>query len=270
MLAIGIFGITGVFVLMIRPGRDLPVLIKNNITPSVMPSGAEKELKPVRLAVMADIHDDWQSLKEGLELARKRGNEMVIVAGDLTNKGTKAELAAVKKVLDESGINYKVIPGNHDLYQGEGNFRSVFGNEVMGGTAYMLPVQTKIILINNGSWKGLGEGQKKWIEEEVKECRVQFCLVVAHMPLEHNFLEHVMGEDSKMVAAEAKELHEILVQNMVKNIISGHLHYDSSYEIEGLRTYLVGAISRDRNTQTPRFTELEIREGEIKREVVGL
>jgi hypothetical protein len=50
--------------------------------------------------------------------------------------------------------------------------------------------------------------------------------------------------------------------------MAGHLHYASSYELGGIRTDIVGAISRERNNQSPRYTELMIGKYSIERKVV--
>jgi len=48
------------------------------------------------------------------------------------------------------------------------------------------------------------------------------------------------------------------------------LHYSSSYEIDGIRTYVVGAISQSRNNQTPRYTEFEVGKEQVTSQVVIL
>jgi hypothetical protein len=77
-----------------------------------------------------------------------------------------------------------------------------------------------------------------------------------------------MGENNKKAAAEAIWLRDLLISSGVRQIEAGHLHYASSYELEGIRTDIVGAISRDRNNQSPRYTELLIGRNYIERKVV--
>ncbi len=244
---------------------------KINIIPSTTPTPQSE--KPTKIAILADIHNDVVSLKTALEKAKSRGVEIVVLAGDLTISGNKSELIKIKNVLDESGMKYGVVPGNHDLYKGVGEYESVFGDDY--GIVYMgahgnAPVQKKIILINNGSWKGLGEDQFEWIKSHAGECKKIFCLAVMHMPLDHNYSEHVMGEDNEKVTAEAEELNKLLVENGVKYAVTGHLHYATMYTIDELTTIIAGAVSKDRNTQTPSYTEIIIKGNELVREVVVL
>ncbi len=243
-----------------------------NIAPSATPTPIEA--KPLKIAIMADIHNDLVSLKTALEKTKSRGVEMVFLAGDLTINGNESELIKVKNVLDESGVKYEVVPGNHDLYKGVGVFNDVFGpdyNFLDVGTGLDLSERRiKVILINNGSWRGLGDTQFEWIKEQVQDCEVRLCLAVMHMPLDHNYSEHVMGEDNEKVTAEAEELNKLLVENGVKYAVTGHLHYATMYTIDELTTMIAGAVSKDRNTQTPRYTEIIIRGDELVREVVVL
>lgn len=213
----------------------------------------QEERRKSKIAIMADVHNDTVTLRKALKQAKDEGVAEVIVDGDLTLDGKQEELVAIKKVLDEGGVKYVVVPGNHDWWGPKGTYAAVFGAEYQ-----VLRVDgVKYILINDGDGKGLGEKQWRWLESEVGECRVVVCVAVAHEPLNHNFSKHIMGEGSKTVTAEAAKLLDLLVKNNVGRLYSGHLHYASSYNLGGMATTIVGAISSSRNNQTPRWTLIE-------------
>jgi len=223
--------------------------------------------KPLKFAVMGDIHLDAENFKIALEKAKTDGEDFVVVVGDLTSLGTKEELLAMKKILDESGLPYYAIPGNHDLWasnqKNSSFYRQVFGPDFQSFKKDNL----KFILVNNGSFLGIkamvgenGQNQGDWLQEEVKECVVMDCLVFMHIPLNHPRSLHVMGEGNALVAAEAKEWVKKLVESKVKEVFAGHLHYYSAYNLEGLETTVVGAITRSRNLQSPKFLEV-VKEG---------
>jgi 3',5'-cyclic AMP phosphodiesterase CpdA len=216
---------------------------------------------------MADIHLDEESFKIALEKAKADGEDFVIVVGDLTSLGKKEELLAMKKVLDESGLKYYAVPGNHDLWSGNPEkanlFRQVFGPDFQS----FKRGSSKFILVNNGSFLGIkaivaenGQRQGDWLQEEVSECAVIDCLVFMHMPLNHPRSWHVMGEESAKVSLEAKEWVKTLVENKVKEVFAGHLHFYSQYNLEGLETTVVGAVTGSRNPQSPKFLEV-VKEG---------
>lgn len=213
------------------------------------------EVKELRFGVMADIHSDIRHLERALKLTKERGLEFVVVAGDLTKVGAVEELTAVRKALMESGLKYYVIPGNHD--RDKKAFVGLFGETYQS----FKKGEVKFILVDNSGWRGLGVEQRSWLDNEVQECRIIQCLVVMHMPLNHGFSEHIMGEDNEKVTTEAKEILVLLRDNGVKEIIAGHLHYASSYELEGIRTNLAGAINGFK------FTEFGVGISGIRREV---
>lgn len=232
---------------------------ENQKSEILTPTIAEQKLT---IAVMADIHNDDKQLKIMLDKAKKNGVAMVVIAGDLTNEGKMDDLVKIKKVLDQGGVRYAAIPGNHE-YDLD-NFLKVFGKNYQS----LKFGEIKLILIDNSYWKGFDEEQKKWIESEVLECKVFVCVAIMHKPLNNVLSTHIMGENNKKAAEEADWLRKLLVDSGVKRIMAGHLHYASSYELEGIRTDIVGAVSRERNNQSPRYTELMIGKYSIERKVV--
>lgn len=216
------------------------------------------------VAMGADVHNDLEVLAEMV----KKEADMVVIAGDLTNAGGRKELIGVKNVLEASNKEYYVVPGNHDWWNqrvNAGAWEEVFGKKYQS----LVKSGIKFILIDNGYWQGLGEDQWTWLMREVEECREMRCLAVAHIPLNHLVSTYVMGEDDPVVTAEARRLLKLLVDNGVKEIFSGHLHYADSYEIGGLRTNLVGALNRARSRQTE-YTLVRIKREGVEKEMVKI
>ncbi|MBI2465524.1 metallophosphoesterase [Candidatus Shapirobacteria bacterium] len=231
--------------------KALPIVSVLEPTPTVVVE------KPLKFAVMSDVHMNWTDWRKFLAKVKPSG-QMVLVTGDMTSLGKKNELLAAKKVLDESGVKYAVVPGNHDMWESDRIHNSLF-NEVFGKEYRSIHLEgRKFIMINNGRATGLGLMQRAWLEDELKECQVTKCVVMMHMPLNHGISAHIMGEKNKKVSEEAGGLVKLLKANNVVDIIAGHLHYSGSYELDGLRTYLSGAVTRERNTQTPRYTEFTL------------
>ena len=230
---------------------------ENNL--NILPTETDKKL---RVAIMADIHSDSEQFEKMLFKAKNNEVKMVIVAGDLADRGEKEDLLKIKDVLIKSGLKYAVVPGDRE--KNLNNFKDVFGDDYQS-----IEIDgVKFILINNASWHGLGAEQKKWIETEVKDCDEKVCLAVMHKALNNLFSTQIMGEGNEKVAAEAKWLSQLLVTSGVKRIEAADLHYSTSYELEGIRTDIVGAISRQDNLQSSRYTELMINKETIERIVV--
>ena len=92
----------------------------------------------------------------------------------------------------------------------------------------------------------------------MEECLLITCLVFMHMPLNHPTSVYVMGQDSQPVATQAAQLVKLLVKNKAALVFAGHLHLSSSYEMEGLKTTITGAITSERNFQSPKFLEISV------------
>jgi len=258
-----------------------------------------KEEKPFRFVVMSDVHSDWENFRKALEKAKtdmeigpsfaesdsaSAGKGFVIIMGDLTTIGIKSELLEAKKILDESGLKYYVIPGNHDIWWGR-KFEKDVWREVFGESFTSFKESgVKFILVNNGdgiggieefgsaSWRSGENGVKQltWLKKETEECLKVYCLVFMHIPLNHPNSLHVMGEESPLVASEAAELINLLVKNQVEEVFAGHLHFSSAYEQDGLKTTIIGAIASERNLQSPKFLEAWNEGGYLRKESIFL
>ena len=235
------------FIIVLRNFR-----LKNEEKPALPPESS------FTFAVISDIHSDINSLQATVDKARTDGVQFIIATGDLTMLGKIEELKKVKTALDKTSIPYYVIPGNHDLWSVKGGskpYREVFGADYMSFSKDGV----KFILINNGDGVvGIDEKQSRWLREELASCPKIYCLVFAHMPLNHSFLAHIMGEDSTKVASQAANLVKELVDNKVQELFAGHIHFLSSYELDGLLTNTVGAVYTDKGTVDSRFLEVKV------------
>jgi predicted phosphohydrolase len=234
----------------------------------VVATPTEINKKAVKLAIMADIHSEPEMLKAALVKSREEGDDLVVVAGDLTIDGKSDEFESIKRVLGDSGEKYVAVPGNHDILRESKDKTSWFSSDFGEKYKTVMVEGVKLILIDNSNWRGLGPDQWQWVEQQVGGCWQIVCLAVMHMPLNNAFSGHVMGEYEPKTATEAGQLLKLLKDNGVKQIEAGHLHYATSYDLDGIRTDIVGAISAERNTQTPRYTQLIISGNNIERKVV--
>jgi len=264
LLFLGI-GILGLIIL----GTTVLEEVREIINVGRVEESREEEIaeQVLNFAAMSDVHSDIESLKRALEIAKGEEVDFIIITGDLTSLGKRDELLEAKKVLDQSSFKYYSIPGNHDLWWSQKFNEDVFG-EVFGQHFQSFKDKgVKFILVDNGSYLGVDEKQMEWIENEVVECAQITCLVFMHMPLNHPSSVHIMGEDSPEVASQAAELVKLLVENKVKELFAGHLHFSSEYELQGLQTTVVGALTRARNPQSPKFLEVWKGEELEKKEV---
>jgi predicted MPP superfamily phosphohydrolase len=226
-----------------------------------IPSQKISTEKNISFAVISDIHSDFQNLQKVLDKIKNDKMDFVIIAGDLTTVGAASEFKKVKDLLDKSGLKYYVIPGNHDYYKKTAitnPFLDVFS---LSYESFQIN-QTKFILIDNAG--DVDQVQSNWIDGQIADCPKLYCLVFSHMPLNHEYLLHIMGEDNPKIALEAKSLVKKLVDFKIKKLYAGHIHYLSDYIFEGLETYTDGAIYTNKNQSPSRFLEVTVSQPDFK------
>lgn len=220
-------------------------------------------------AVVADSHLDYSNLTKALAQAKSKGAQFVIGMGDLTDVGTRDELSKTKAIYDNSGLPYYSSPGDHDMWDSRNqkkdasqNFVDVFGPSYQAFTYK----NTRFILINNAdNYLGIDSTQLQWIEDELKnidQTSIQQIFVVADIPLFHPSSDHVMGKTEPKLKNQADHLLSIFARAGVKQIFSADTHMYSSYKepTNNLPIMTVGAVTSDRNPQTPRFVMVDVKE----------
>lgn len=86
---------------------------------------------PLRFAFITDTHDATRETKRAIEIIRGRGDvDFIVHGGDLTDFGLPKEFMWCRDAMDESGLPYVCVIGNHDcLGNGEDNYEWIFGSK---------------------------------------------------------------------------------------------------------------------------------------------
>jgi hypothetical protein len=82
----------------------------------------------LKVALIADSHDNDENLKKALNLIKQNDIKTVFFLGDYTDFGDVEHLTKAKNIMDASGLVYYSLPGDHDLAQtvGPANYYQVF------------------------------------------------------------------------------------------------------------------------------------------------
>ncbi len=216
--------------------------------------------------LFADSHNDNELLKKALHQVGEIS--FIIGLGDYTDVGTFEELQNAKKVLDEGKIRYFVIPGDHDLWDARDkqkeptfNFSQVFGSPWQ---SFEFEGVVFLLLNNSDNYQGFGETQLQRLQEELerfkKSNNVKFILAFVHEPLYHPSSDHIMGRVEPSLKDQAKKVAKILKEEGVKKVFAGDIHFFSQYsEPETILPMVtIGAVTTQRNSQTPRFARVKV------------
>ncbi len=222
-----------------------------------------------RFAVLADSHKDLVSLAKALEQAREAGAKFVVVMGDLSDIGTPEELNGTKQVLDNSGLVYYALPGDHDLWDSRDktgdaakNFTEVFGKTYQ---SFSYDNVRYILIYNSDNYLGLDGVQLKWIEDELERAQVEESaeiFVFAPTPLFHPSSDHVMGKVTPKLKDQAEHLITTFKRFGVDLVFSADTHFYSSFTEpkNNLEMLTAGAITSEKNAQAPRFAIVDVLE----------
>lgn len=227
----------------------------------------EKEI--LKVALIADSHNENELLSKALTEAKNRNVNFVIGLGDYTNLGTKPELEDAKRVFDESGLRYFALPGDRDGWesrsQGTDNFKDIFGET----NIILMEEWIEFVLLDNSDiyngidadgWDLLDALSRIGIGTFGTADTSKMRFVFAHKTPFHPDSAHIMGEDSPEVAAQAQELLKILDEKDVDGFFSGDMHFFARFTSPSgsVKITTVGAVASERNFQGPRFSILKV------------
>lgn len=222
-----------------------------------------------RFAVIADSHKDYSNLAKALKQAKDANAKIIVGMGDLSDVGTVEELKKTKEQFDLSGLPYYITPGDHDLWDPRDknlpaaqNFMDTFGPPYQ---AFSYDSVRYILIYNSDNYLGLDELQLKWLEDELSKQEQnpsKLIFAIADLPIFHPSSDHVMGKTNEKLKNQADHLASIFKKHGVDEVFSADTHFFSQYKdpINDLNMTTVGAITSDRNPQTPRFVLVDIYE----------
>ena len=238
-----------------RPVKNLVSQVSNAVK-------LDEEVSSFKIAVIADSENDYDNLYKALEKIKTLDVYKVIHLGDLTEWGDVGSMVKIKEYLDNSGLNYAAIPGDHDLAESVGN-KDITGltnfTQVYGNNFHVLNTNgMKIVIMDNSAnYTPVDSTLVDWFKTQI----VDADFVMLSQPLYHPTSSRTMGsvdaEPTPLVSDQALLLLDIVRKSNVKAIIAADQHI-SSENIDPVKSDLkhvvVGALTKARNLQTPRFS----------------
>jgi hypothetical protein len=213
-----------------------------------------------KVALMADSEGSFHNLNAALVEVSGEGITKVFFLGDLTGYGEKENMVEGKGVLDASGLEYIIIPGDHDLAASEPpgtkNFEDVF--DLRHKTAWVGDYKF-VMFDNSANYTPLSEEDMLWFQREVDDAD----FVLLSQPLYHPSVNRVMGvvdgEEVEEVKSQADELLNMIRGFDVKAVFAGDQHSYSKNRDEvkpELTHYVVGALLKGglRNPEGPHYS----------------
>ncbi len=218
------------------------------------------ETNAFRFAWLSDTHVGSETGSADLrasvqDINATTGLSFVLISGDITEYGSRAQLKLAKSILDELTIPCHVIPGNHDTKWSESgatDFARLWSDDRFdfdfGGYRF--------IGVHEGPLMRMGDGH--WAPQDLRWLAV----TLAHMPEQNQpvvFVTHYPVNESIDNWYEGLDL---LKRFNLEVILCGHGHANRSLSFENLPG-VMGRSNLGTSKRKPGFNLVEVREGKM-------
>lgn len=214
-----------------------------------------------KIAVLSDIHvspgdENGPKLRETIAEINASDAELVIITGDLTNRGSNAELDNVKEILDTLEKPYYAIPGNHETNWSESAARRF--PQLFGAERFAFRWKNLVLIgLSSGPYLKMGDGIVRsedlaYLREKLAELagNGEPVLLFIHYPLAPE-----LSNGETVAKILKREPYRILA------VVSGHTHQLFRREIYGLDSIVARQMAPSENGGNPVYNIL-ITDGE--------
>ncbi|HVZ33837.1 MAG TPA: metallophosphoesterase, partial [Polyangiaceae bacterium] len=199
---------------------------------SVAPPGTDAP-RPFRFAVLSDIQEAINHVQDIYRLINaEAGVEFVFSAGDLTERGSSAQLERFQRELEQLAVPYFTTLGNHELGHSPALFRQYFGR----GSESFEYRGVRFTLLDSAS-ATIDPIVLDWLETWMAAADGELHIVAMHIPPLDPF-----GVRNGAFASrdEAADLLGRLAQGGVALTLYGHIHSYYHFENAGIPAYISG------------------------------
>ena len=194
--------------------------------------------KAVKFAVLSDTgSQNWTLERLVLEIKDNEHPDFILHLGDLVVYRNIEHMYWMMSELDRKlgAIPMYLVPGNHDVRKNKGVIDKSKYQRVFGPTYYWFSYANTLFIGLDSSTEDIDEEQWIFFEQVMKKVRPHFQHVVlfTHVPpvVPKEFGNHMLKE-----SAVAK-MSEMLKKYPVDVIFSGHVHYYSEQDFQGIPVY---------------------------------
>ena len=258
-------------------------------------AGSRPDGMVARIAFVSDTHVNHRTDELGTGATRHLDQaiaainaaqvDLVLIAGDLTDSGTREQMALFKRKVKQFKAPVLFIPGNHDVGDvGNGKVKrsitservELFSKELGPNWFAREKAGVRIVGINSCLFdSGFKEEEEQWqfLEKELARPHAKPMLLMVHYPLFIKTVDEPGKRTSNVQPEERKRLIGLLEQGGVRAVLTGHLHYPVTNRLDGILFLSDAAIAwgLPRGKQPEGWMLLSVpREGEVQFEFRGL
>ena len=188
---------------------------------------------PFRFGVMSDIQEALPRVHEIYQVVNlEPGLDFMLSAGDLTEHGTRAQLARFQAELEALDIPYYTTLGNHELRESPCRFQDYFGR----GSSSFEYRGARLTLLDSAS-ATIDPIVMAWLDDWLERGADRVHVVAMHVPPRDPIGLREVAFASRN---EASQLLARLAGGGVDLTLYGHIHSYYRFENAGIRAYISG------------------------------
>ncbi|MFI3240055.1 MAG: PQQ-binding-like beta-propeller repeat protein [Bacteroidales bacterium] len=206
-----------------------------------------------RIVVLADTHvqpgnPNDIKLREAIVEINACDADAVVLAGDLSDEGSDAELTNIKGILDQIEKPFYIIPGNHELNWSQSATKTFF--DLWGDDKFITEIDDLVVVgISCGPYMKMGDGHIKqedltWLDNQLANYKDSGKRIVSfnHYPItadldnykeyikvleKYNVISHVCGHHHKFLYYKGGDIDAVICRALnMKNGDFGYSYLD--------------------------------------------
>jgi 3',5'-cyclic AMP phosphodiesterase CpdA len=227
---------------------------------AIMAAGAQAraaaEAQAPRIAFLSDTHLNLRTNDSGLAYNRRLDQaiaevnfakvDLVLIAGDLTDGGTREQMELFKRKVKALKAPVLFIPGNHDVgIVGVGEAKTtitpervrLYGKTLGPNWFVREEAGVRVVGINSCLFgSGFKEEAEQWkfLEKEMAKPQPKPTLLLEHYPLFIKSADEPQRSTWNVPPEPRQRLLALVERAQVRAVLSGHLHYPITNRLDGI------------------------------------
>lgn len=217
----------------------------------------------LKIGQVSDLHiGDDESLVQGIDVRANfkaalnsksmEGLDLLVVSGDLANEDAEpGAYEYLAEQLNNLGIPYCIIPGNHDRIEVMERYFDLKGKVHNGRCYYRYDIGGRSIFFLDSAVGDVSADQLDWLKKEAAKVQGEIVLFMHHPPCfcNHRFM------DLRFFLRNMLEVQGVFasIPNLT-HIFSGHYHHPFELSLGRQKVYVAPACQMQIDPNTPYFS----------------